>query len=104
MTHSQIQQGTVGSSQTMLTGSERDEIERVLAQVRKIVATLPLSSQDRIDVDGNAATVRAQLGTSKPNRTTIRESIMTIAQTLKPFAEAAGLAAALTKLAMTLTA
>jgi hypothetical protein len=99
ITNSQVQQGTVGSSQSSISGSERDDIVRALAEVREIVGVLPLSPQECADVDGNAATAEAQLQTSKPNRGTIREALAVINETLKPFAEAAGVVATLGKLA-----
>jgi hypothetical protein len=104
MTNSQLQQGTMGSSQQIVSGSERDEVVRTLAQVRAIVATLPLSQSVRNDIEGNVATVEAQLKTSTPNRSTIRDSIRAIADTLKAFGEAAGLVDTLLKLGMLLMA
>jgi hypothetical protein len=98
MTNSQIQQGTVGSSQTILTGSERAEIEGVLAQVQRIIATLPPSSQERIDVEANVGAVRLQLGTSKPSRSVIREAFVAIRETLQFVADASVVLEAVGKL------
>jgi hypothetical protein len=105
MTHSQIQQGTVGSSQSMtISGPERDAITRVLNEVREIIASVPLSPEQQADVEGNAATVEAQLRTSKPSRGMIREALDTIAAMLAPFAAAATVVDALVKLAVALGA
>jgi hypothetical protein len=105
VTNSQIQQGTVGSSQTMtVSGPERDAITRVLKEVRGIITTLPLSPEQRADVTGNAATVEAQLQTSKPSRGMIREALDSIRTILSSSADAATVVDALVKLVIALGA
>jgi len=99
VSHSQVQQGTSGSSQSMtLSSTEREEITRVLAQVKEILSTVAMSPEQSADVAGNVATVEAQLSTTRPNRGIMREALVIVQEILGPFAAAATVVTAIAKL------
>ena len=81
MENSQIQQGTQDSTQ--MTSIKLSEVENVsvitlLKEIKETLSSLKLSEQQRKDINGEIATIEAQLTTSSPKKSIVKESLSCI--------------------------
>ena len=90
MSQSQIQQGTVGSSQN-LDGSQVEALRDLVADVRAVAATLDLGLDDAGELAADVATVDSQLASPRPKSGVLREALASTRAILEG-AAAAGLA------------
>jgi hypothetical protein len=74
MTHSQIQQGTTGSTQT-LEIIDVPALRDLVADVRAVSASLELEVESTAELEAELATIDAQLGSPRPKSHVLRESL-----------------------------
>src|SRR5262245_47883454 len=76
---SSILQGSPGSHQsTRISHSGQRELAVVLAEIRQSIERLGLDAQQQTDLEGDIGTVEAQLTTSKPKSSIVRECLSSI--------------------------
>jgi hypothetical protein len=79
MVGSQIQQGTHGSTQTQTTTNNELEAIRTLAKaVQDSLSQLPLQGDAKSEAEAELNTLLAQLQSSKPKTSILRESLKTL--------------------------
>jgi hypothetical protein len=79
MVGSQIQQGTHSSAQSQLvTQNDLDALKALVAALRQNLGSLPLDASARSEADAELHTVEAQLKSSKPKASILRESLTTL--------------------------
>jgi hypothetical protein len=91
MSQSQIQQGTVGSSQAQQV--DVDGLGELLAELRSLAAALDLNGEQRREYKADIGSAAAQLTSPRPNVPILRESLHSIRRILEG-AAGAGVAAA----------
>ena len=106
VTHSQVQQGTVQSTQSGEWASSLDlaSVTAAITELRQAIVDLPAGV--RGTADANLATIQAQVTSPRPSLTIIRESVgllrdalttaaagATLAEKLPPLLQALGMAA-----------
>jgi hypothetical protein len=91
MTHSQIQQGTIASSQN-IDGSQAEALRSLVADVRTLARGLELLDEDAAELEADLTTAEAQLGSPRPKPAVLREALSSTRSILEGIA-AIGLAA-----------
>ncbi len=82
MNNSQIQQGTQNSSQSLsITQNEKDRIVELIKEIRNHVSSLP--DENKKDIEGDLETIEAQLKTSSPKKSIIKESLNSLRNILE---------------------
>jgi hypothetical protein len=82
MTHSQIQQGTTGSTQT-LEAVDEAALRELLADVRAVATSLELQVDSTAELEAELPTIDAQLGSPRPKSQVLRESLASTRAILK---------------------
>lgn len=84
MIQSQVQQGSQGGKQVLtLTESATAEILTLLAEVKNAIHSMNLSPENQKDMAGEIATIEGQMQTSKPKKSIIKESLMSLRNILE---------------------
>lgn len=84
MYHSQIQQGTDHSTQTMTTqGPNLQEIRQLVESLKPVVDQLGLERTTKEQLLADIQTVEPQLSAPKPNRSILKESMLSIKTVLE---------------------
>jgi hypothetical protein len=97
MTNSQIQQGTVNSTQR-LEAVDVAALRELVADIRAVAATLDLELESTAELKAELATIDAQLGSPRPKSRVLRESLAS-ARAILEGAAGGGLVAAAPQLA-----
>ena len=92
MSHSQIQQGTVGSAQVQQS-LDVEALRQLVFDLREIAPALDLTAEERAEYDSDLETVTAQLASPRPKVLILRESLHS-ARAILEGAAGAGVAAA----------
>jgi hypothetical protein len=100
MHDSQIQQGTEGSVQTQVPVNI-DQLRDLVEQISNEAEALDLADDDRRELEASIGTANAQLDSSRPNHSILRESLSS-AQRILEGAAGSGVAIALPQLIETL--
>jgi len=84
MEGSQIQQGTVSSSQsgTFITENKKD-FDEFLNVLKDKLSDLNLGDDDKDEIDSDIATLEAQLNSSRPKSSILKESLLSIQRILE---------------------
>ncbi len=83
MTNSQIQQGTVGSTQSLvLNESQKQSIAEAVKSLRADLDQIDLEGDDREEMEAELATVESQLASSRPKTNVIVSGVKRIAELL----------------------
>jgi multidrug resistance efflux pump len=74
MSHSQIQQGTVGSTQQMahVNAGEADALKAFLDELTRVRGELALGAEAQEEMEAQIATIEAQMKSARPNRTILK--------------------------------
>ncbi len=84
MLGSTIQQGTIGSSQTVQIGSDSiEEIRVFIKQLKHSLDELDLNKDLRGEINAEVATVEAQLASPKPKTSILKEGLISIRRILE---------------------
>lgn len=79
MFQSQVQQGSEGGVQVLtLNESVTAEIHSLMAELKKAVHSMNLSPENQKDTAGEIATIEGQMQTTKPKRSIIKESLISL--------------------------
>jgi len=79
MVGSQIQQGTHGSSQSQtVSQNDIDAIRALVTQFKERLSDLPLNAGDKAEAQAELHTIEAQLGSTKPKLSILKESLKTL--------------------------
>lgn len=79
MVGSQIQQGTHGSSQSQtVSQNDIDAIRALVTQFKEQLSELPLNAGDKTEAQAELQTIEAQLGSTKPKLSILKESLKTL--------------------------
>ena len=79
MQNSQIQQGTIERSQSLILSTNELKLVKVfIEELEKKVNELKLNNLELVDLKADMETIKSQLASSRPKRKTIVESIKTI--------------------------
>ncbi len=99
MQNAAIQQDSAGATQTVnIEGvGEKGQLADLIRQLLAAVQTLPLGADERNDLEAEAQTVQAQLKTTKPKPSILKDCLKTIKDILEK-AVAAGAAPVVTDL------
>ena len=95
---SQIQQGTINSSQTMVTSVENiNTLKEFIIKLKKELPEIQLKPDDYTEMESEIETIEAQLKSTRPKKNILKESAMTIKRILEG-AVGSAIAAGLIKL------
>lgn len=84
MEGSQIQQGTVSSSQTGRFSIEtKKSLSEFISLLKDKLSELKLQGEDKAELDADIATVEAQLSSGRPKSSIVKESINSIKRVLE---------------------
>ncbi|GAB2742740.1 hypothetical protein GCM10027019_22780 [Melaminivora jejuensis] len=79
MVGSQIQQGTHGSTQSQVANTnDIDAIRVLISKFGACIHDLPISAEEKAEAQAELSTVEAQLASSKPKISILRESLKTL--------------------------
>lgn len=78
VSHSQLQQGTTYSKQTMSVNADLSEVRSVLADLRDRISELGLEAEPTDQLIADVETAIVQTNSPKPNHSIIRESLRSI--------------------------
>ena len=78
MQQSQIQQGTVSSSQALQYSFDPQMIEVFLSQLNDLLPKLSLSKDSRLEADAEISTINAQLSSPYPKQNIVKESLQSL--------------------------
>ena len=93
MTNSSIQQGTQHSSSVIIVNqNEVQSLKQLVTHIRESADKIPLSSQERTEMEAEFRTLESQLSSPKPKHVIVSESLRTL-RTILENAGAALLAA-----------
>lgn len=84
MQQSQIQQGSVGSTQVFShTSIDIAHLNALMAEIKSAVETLNINSSERAELNADLATIEAQQGSPKPRVPIIKEALRSIRTVLE---------------------
>lgn len=83
MEQSQIQQGTVGSTQSGSFAFDSGAVASFMVELKTSLPQLSLDSSARSELDAEVKTVEAQLGSSRPKGAILKESLASIRRVLE---------------------
>ena len=83
MEQSQIQQGTVGSTQSASFSFNAGAITSFVSELKAALPQLGLSQDASSEVDAEIKTIEAQLGSSRPKGSIVKESLASVRRILE---------------------
>jgi hypothetical protein len=87
VTHSQIQQRTKNSSQSIVNNSSNsEELQKLISEFKKNINSLNLTTEDISEAKANIETIEAQTKSSKPKSVIINESLKSLRTVLETVA------------------
>lgn len=84
MQHSQIQQGSVGSSQVISHPSiDMSQLNELMTEIKSTIETLDVGSIEEAELNADLATIEAQQSSPKPRVVIIKEALRSIRSVLE---------------------
>lgn len=83
MEQSQIQQGTVQSSQSGTFSFNIATVQSFVSELKSKLSQLPLGEVERSELNAEIKTIEAQIGSSRPKGNILKESLMSVRRILE---------------------
>lgn len=84
MVNSQIQQASPGAQQSItINDQQKEDIEKFLKELKESIDKIELNAEQESDVKADIGTIEAQMKSTKPKTTVVRESLKSIKNILE---------------------